>query len=133
MSQHRFETQTSTGRQVEVTIGYDRPLNGFFLVVSAAALDTAAMADVYYADDDDDDDDDDDGDVFIYSNLDDVALIDLGGLTLDLQYFKSKLALLGITLAPNIEHELQEDRRHRVGNRFCLYDSAGKVLSGSEG
>jgi len=129
MSQHRFETQTSTGRQVEVTIGYDRPLNGFFLVVSAAALDTAAMADVYDAADDDDDD----GDVFIYSNLDDVALIDLGGLTLDLQYFKSKLALLGITLAPNIEHELQEDRRHRVGNRFCLYDSAGKVLSGSEG
>ena len=124
MSQHRFQTQTSTGRQVEVTIGYDRPLNGFFLVVRAAALGTAAMADVYDAADDDD--------VFIYSNLDDVALIDLGGLTLDLQYFKSKLALLGITLAPNIEHELQEDRRHRVGNRFCLYDSAGKVLSGSE-
>jgi len=131
MSQHRFETQTSTGRNVEVTIGYDRPLNGFFLVVNATALDTAAVADVY--DDGDDECDDDDGDVFIYSNLDDIDLIDLGGLTLDLQYFKSKLALLGITLAPNIEHELQEDRRHRVGNRFCLYDSAGKVLSGSEG
>ena len=128
MSQHRFETQTSTGRQVEVTIGYDRPLNGFFLVVSAAALDTAEMADVYDADDEDDDD----GDVFIYSNLDDVALIDLGGLTLELDYFKSKLALLGIALPVTIEHELHEDRRQRVGNRFRQYDSAGQVLPGSE-
>jgi len=129
MSQHRFQTKTSTGREVEVTIGYDRPLNGFFLVVSVSALDTAAFADVYDAADEDDDD----GDVFIYSNLDDVALIDLGGLTLDLQYFKDKLTFLGITLAPNIEHELQEDRRQRVGNRFCLYDSAGQLLSGSGG
>jgi hypothetical protein len=128
MSQHRFATQTSSGRKVEVTIGYDRPLNGFFLVVSVAALDTAAIADLYDAADGDDDD----GDVFIYSNLDDVDLIDLGGLTLDLQYFKSKLALLGIALAPSIEHELQEDRRLRVGNRVCVYDGAGQALPGSE-
>ena len=128
MSQHRYETQTSSGRKVEVTIGYDRPLNGFFLVVSAAALNTAAIADLYDAADEDDEG----GDVFIYSNLDDVDLIDLGGLTLDLQYFKSKLALLGIALAPNIEHELQEDRRLRVGSRVRVYDSAGQVMPGSE-
>ena len=128
MSQHRFKTQTSSGRKVEVTIGYDRPLHGFFLVVSAAALDTAALADLYDAADEDDGD----GDVFIYSNLDDIDLIDLGGLTLDLQYFKGKLALLGIALAPSIEHELQEDCRRRVGNRVRLYDSAGQTLPGSE-
>ena len=114
MSQHRFQAQTSSGRRVEVTIGYDRPLHGFFLVVMDA-----------------DENDADDEDVNVYCNLDDVELIDLGGLTLDLQYFKRKLALLGIGLAPTIEHELEEDRRQRVGNRVRLYDGAGQVLAGS--
>lgn len=117
MSQHRFQTQTSSGRKVEVTIGYDRPLNGFFLVVMDANQVDAG--------------DEDDDDVIVYSNLDDVELIDLGGLTLDLQYFKNKLAFLGITLAPAIEHELQEDRRQRVGNRVCQYDGAGQVVAAS--
>ena len=114
MSQHCFESQTSTGRAVEVLIGYDRPLNGFFLIVSEvrAAEET-------------------DEDVFVYSNLNDVELIDLGGLTLDLEHFKRKLILLGIALPLPIEAALQEDRRLRVGNRFRLYDGAGQLLSDS--
>ena len=130
MSQHRFDTKTSKGREVEVTIGYDRPLNGFFLVVSAAGFDTAGTANL---NDSDEEDDGDDGDLFIYSNLGDVDLIEQGGLTLDLDYFKSRLDLLGIGLPTAIEHELQEDRRQRVGNRYCLYDAAGHLLSDSRG
>jgi hypothetical protein len=127
MSQHRFPVQTSTGRAVEVLIGYDRPLHGFFLVVTATALNTAATADAH------DDDDDEAGDVFIYSNLDDVDLIDLGGLTNDLEYFKGKLTRLGIALPPSIERELHEDHLHRVGNRACCYDGGGVLLPKSEG
>lgn len=114
MSQHCFESQTSTGRPVEVLIGYDRPLNGFFLIVSDTSTAEAS-----------------DEDVFIYSNLSDVELIDLGGLTLDLEHFKRKLSLLGVALPSPIEAGLQEDRRLRVGNRFRLYDSAGQMLSDS--
>ena len=112
MSQHCFKSQTATGRAVEVLIGYDRPLNGFFLVVSEAGA--AEETDV---------------DVFIYSNLSDVELLDLGGLTLDLEHFKRKLNLLGIALPSPIEAELQEDRRRRVGNRFRLYNGVGQLLS----
>lgn len=112
MSQHRFETQTASGRQVEVTIGYDRPLNGFFLVVLDAGQDDSG-----------------DEDVLVYCNLDDIELIDLGGLTLDLEYFKRKLVLVGIALPLIIESELQEDRRLRVGNRYCEYDAQGNRLA----
>jgi hypothetical protein len=132
MSQHRFPAHTSTGRAVEVLLGYDRPLHGFFLVVTATAQKTSVTADQAKMDDEEDDD----GDVFVYSNLDDVDLIDLidlGGQTLDLAYFKGKLALLGIALPSPIEHELHEDRLNRVGNRVRCYDAAGAVLPASEG
>ena len=120
MSQHRFETHIRTGQKVEVTIGYDRPLNGFFLVVTDLSQDQNA-------------DDGAEEDVFVYSNLDDVDLSALGGLTLDLDYFKHKLEQLGITLPTTIEYEVQEDRRQRVGNRVRLYDSTGLSLSHSQG
>ncbi len=133
MSQHRFPAQTSTGRAVEVLIGYDRPLNGFFLVVTAAELETAAMADLIDAGEPDDDEGDFDGDAFVYSNLDDIDLIDLGGHTLDLEYFKAKLAWLGIVLPSSIEGELHQDRLHRVSNRVCHYDAAGVPQPDAEG
>ena len=114
MSQHIFETQTSTGRKVEVLIGFDRPLNGFFLVVT----DTQA---------------EDPDDAFVYSNLDDVELLDIGGITLNLEHFKGKLAMLGIDLPEAIESEVRLDRAQRVGNRVCWYDAKGHVLPSNRG
>jgi hypothetical protein len=133
MSQHRFPAHTSTGRAVEVLVGYDRPLHGFFLVVTATAEPTSAAADLATMDGKECDEDAEDGDVFVYSNLDDVDLIDLGGQTLDLDYFKGKLSRLGIALPTPIEHGLQEDRLNRVGNRVRWYDAAGALLPVSEG
>ena len=132
MSQHQFPAITSSGRAVEILIGYDRPLQGFFLVVTDREK-AVAIAKLATQGADDDEDYPDDGDVYVYSNLADVELIDLGGMTLDLAYFKNKLALLGIALPVNIEHELQDDRSQRIGNRFCQYDSAGQPLPGAEG
>ncbi len=129
MSQHVFPATTSTGRAVEVLIGYDRPLHGFFLVVEAAELDTVALADWIGSGDNEDPE----GDCFIYSNLMDIGLIDLGGHTLDLGYFKAKLALLGIGLPTTIESELQDDLRARAGNRFCEYDAHGVLVPDAEG
>lgn len=129
MSQHHFPAQTSSGRAVEVMIGYDRPLHGFFLVVCAAELETAAMADAIDAGDDE---------AFhaegvVYSNLDDVDLYDLRGLTLDLGYFKGKLDRLGISLPASIETELHEDLRLRIGNKERFYDAGGVLQMGREG
>ncbi len=114
MSQHLFETRTSSGLNVEVLIGFDRPLNGYFLVVAnIASLDP--------------------NDAFVYSNLDDVELVDLGGITLNLEHFKGKLALLGIELPESIESEVRLDRAQRLGNRVCWYDAKGHVLPSNRG
>ena len=128
MSQHLFPAKTATGRAVQVLIGYDRPLNGFFLVVTDTDLDSVALTGVVEGTDDD-------GviEAVVYSNLDDVELYDLDGLTLDLGYFKAKLAQLGIPLPASIEMELHEDRRHRVGNRVCCYDADGVEQPKKEG
>lgn len=128
MSQHLFPATTATGRAVQVLIGYDRPLNGFFLVVTDTDLDSVALTAVVEGDDDDHV-----VEAVVYSNLDDVELYDLGGLTCDLGYFKAKLSQLGIALPASIETELHEDRRQRVGNRICCYDAAGVQQPGREG
>jgi hypothetical protein len=127
MSQHRFPAKLSSGRAVEVLIGYDRPLHGFYLVVTTDYSDPVDSADAIDAEDDDEYDG---CDHFVYSNLDDIGLIDLNGYTLDLGYFKSKLSMLGIALPRPIEEELQADRVARTGNRECLYDAAGNALTG---
>lgn len=128
MSKHHFPAQTSSGRAVEVVIGYDRPLHGFFLVVCAAELETAAMADAI-----DSGDDEAFQEAVVYFNLDDVDLYDLGGLTLDLGSFKGKLDRFGISLPASIETELHEDLRLRIGNKERFYDAGGVLQMGREG
>jgi hypothetical protein len=124
MSQHIFPATINTGRAVNVVIGYDRPLHGFFLTVTAAGLDSGAMADAIDAGDDDAFYDE----AIVYSNLDDVELSDAGGLALDLGYFKEKLSRLGVQLPSSLESELYEDFEQRTGNKVRRYDEAGQLV-----
>ncbi|MFC5862057.1 hypothetical protein ACFPT7_07115 [Acidicapsa dinghuensis] len=94
MSQHILSTTASRGREVTVTLGYDRPLDYVFCTVMDA-----------------------DGDV-IYSNLDD----EMAGTDLqDVDYFRPVLRQLGIDAPDVMFTEVKSDQAQRVGNRVEHY------------
>ena len=86
MSQHIFRTTLA----VEVTLGYDRPLDYVFCAIAAPT-----------------------GEI-LYSNLND----DEAGTTCqDVQYFREKLAAFGLSMPESMWTEVERDQRNRVGNR----------------
>jgi hypothetical protein len=104
MSQHHFNTEFK-GQPCKVMMGWDRPLQGFFMTIEQA---------------------DSDGETdFIYSNLDDPALFPFNGLPQTLEYFQEKLDELGLTLPPLMIKEINKDAARNVGNRFVTYDQDG--------
>lgn len=111
MSQHRFAT-TYQGRPVEVLMGWDRPLQGVFMVVSRG-------------------DAREDEDEFVYSNLDDPALADCGGLPPVVDYFLVKLGDLGVAVPQAMLDEIERDSRANVGTRHVVYDADGHKVSES--
>lgn len=106
MSQHYYDTQTSSGRNVQVLMGWDRPLQQFFLVVE------------------DMDQSDEEQDPHLYSNLDDAGSL---GLT-DLGYFLNKLKELGITIPERMVNEIQADCCMNMGNRQVGYNKNGTII-----
>ncbi|HET9645425.1 MAG TPA: hypothetical protein VFP68_19180 [Burkholderiaceae bacterium] len=105
MSQHRFQT-TYQGDPVSVLMGWDRPLQGFFLVIAAICRDG-----------------------YVYSNLEDRALRQCFGLPPALDYFLGKLSEFGIEVPSRMIDEIKADADKDVGNRYVVYDCAGNIKS----
>lgn len=76
MTQHYYPTEHQ-GKPATILMGWDRPLQGFFMVIQA---------------------DDNKGDEYIYSNLEDPALIEFGGLPPCLDHFLAQLQALGLSV-----------------------------------
>lgn len=93
MSQHIFKT-TRAGEPISVLLGWDRPLEYFFLVVEQLSVEN-------------------NDEIYLYSNLDDPGAIDCS-----LDYFRQKLSELGISVPDSMFIEAESDRKHNVGNRL---------------
>ena len=104
MSQHIYPA-IYQNRPVTVMIGYDRPLRGFFMVIET----------------------NDEMNEYVYSSLDDPALLNYIGLPATPNRFVTKLLDLGIPVHANVIEEIKADQRWKVGNRFVRYDAAGQV------
>lgn len=92
MSQHIFKSD-----DVEVIMGYDRPLDYVFCVVSR-----------------------DDGEI-LYSNLSDPQA---GTRQQSVQYFRLVLARLGVTVPEEMFAAVREDQRNREGNKVVHYSTS---------
>lgn len=95
MSQHKHSTVTTDGKNVTVTMGYDRPLDYVFCIVM---LDEVG------------------GDDALYSNLGDD---DAGTHLQDVDYFRDVLGELGITVPDSMFTEVKIDQLERFGNRYA--------------
>lgn len=110
MSRHLYCT-THQGKPVTVALGFDRPLQGFFLTVGTG---DGAEADVY-------------------CNLDDPVLFPWGGLPPTLDPLLRQLRRLQICVPFAMVEEVRRDQRHNVGNRIEFYsDDAQPVCEVSE-
>lgn len=106
MSQHLFPT-THAGRQVQVTMGWDRPLQGFFMLIEFQEAK--------------------DGD-YLYLNLDDESLEKHGGLPPTLEPFLSKLDELHIQVPEQMIAQVRADARTNTGNRYVSYGADGNAI-----
>lgn len=96
MSQHRLVTSAIGADKVEVLIGWDRPLSGFFAVVSTPGCG------------------DDEGST-LYSNLDERLTRDVHPK--DFDFFLPRLAGLGIVLPEDIVEAVKQDGVENAGNK----------------
>ena len=113
MSQHIFQ-KNSGAQTVRVVLGYDRPLNYFFLTVQR--LNSSSAPSPFGAPSDDDDG-------FLYSNLSDPD----AGFRADLQYYRDRLKQLAITIPERMFDEVTADAANRVGNRVVRYLANGEM------
>jgi hypothetical protein len=129
MSQHKFKTVMADGRDVMVTLGWDRPLRGHFALVEQIVADEVEQevgkVDSSASPDDGEDFDENDG--FVYSNLRDPNLIESYGLSASLGYFEKLLKGMGILVPVQIMLAVEQDAINNVGNKLVMYDSDGRV------
>lgn len=103
MSQHFFDSSYQ-GQPVVILMGWDRPLQGFFLVVEFVEQDG-----------------------FVYSNLEDWDLYFCGGFSSSVEYFERKLEALGLSVPAQMIREIQIDEAMNMGNRQVLYEPDGSI------
>lgn len=96
MSQHVFSS-TQDGRPTNITLGWDRPLQYFFMTVEDGVT----------------------GDL-VYCNLDHPETF----RGADLDYYRRVLNKLGLAVPVKMLAEVAADRVSNVGNRFVKYDAA---------
>lgn len=90
-----------TNKKVEVILGWDRPLQGFFM-------------DVRYTDTPGDEEDE-----YLYNNLDDLELDT--GFSGDLGYFLEKLRKLNIDIPITMVAEVIADKMGNAGNKIKTF------------
>ena len=104
MSRHFFDCEHD-GRSVRVRLGYDRPLDEFFLHIEFR--DSGA----------------DDEHAMLYASINDPHAD-----TKKLSYFAGVLAKYGITAPSNLFREVAVDAFYRVGNRFVQHFEGGHMI-----
>jgi hypothetical protein len=104
MSQHIYKT-THQDRPIEVLIGWDRPLQGFFMMIDWL-------------------DEENDSDEYLYSNLDDLNL--QNSHPKELSYFLERLSVLGVVVPQKMLQEVLKDQRENAGNRTERYEEEGE-------
>jgi hypothetical protein len=102
MTQHVFKT-TYEGKTTQVMLGWDRPLQGFFMVIPRS---TAASEDTS-----------DSG--YLYCNLLDPDLS--RGVSYSIEYFKTILEKLHIDVPEYVFSQINNDETCNRGNRFVRY------------
>lgn len=102
MSQHRYRFKKD-GAEVEVLMGWDRPLQHVFMVVEDLS--------------------DESGD-YLYSNLYEPNMS-----ALTLEYFRGVLDRLQIQVPESMFQEVEIDRRNNAGNRFVVHSENGEFVS----
>jgi hypothetical protein len=107
MSQHFYNTQFQE-KDIQVMLGWDRPLQRFFLVIT-------------YQNEQDYDEDDDFGEV-VYSNLNDKNLPDGDPKYQSLDYFKSVLSYFEILLPNEMLLNVYKDKLNNEGNKEVFYN-----------
>lgn len=105
MSQHFYNTNHN-GKPISVLMGWDKPLQGFFMVIE----DKTSK-----------------GDDFIYSNLEDPSLAQVGGLAQTIEPFVNKLNELGIAVPIEMLECVEMDGIFNVGNKQAHYGIAGQT------
>ena len=93
MSQHYFST-THEGRPITVTLGWDRPLGHYFMVIER----------------------DEAGGSLLYSNLREKR-----PFAMSLGDFKTKLVELTIQVPASMFEQIERDQAFDVGNRYVRY------------
>lgn len=120
MSRHYFDTEFKNC-PVQVVLGYDRPLDCFFLTVmydpppaGGASLPPGApgRGDAI-----------NDNRLIVYSNLADPA----GAFNHDLDYYRAKLSALGISVPESMFRETEQDAVRRAGNRQVQHHADGRI------
>mgnify|MGYP001599630229 CR=1 FL=1 len=105
MSQHICHT-THQGRPVTVMLGWDRPLQEFFLTVELVGASAEGAKS--------------EEDLIIYSTM-----YDHSGKWAYLDYLKEKLASLEIDVPKTMFTEVQTDQRIGGGNRVAIHTETG--------
>jgi hypothetical protein len=104
MSRHIFECQLQCA--VRVRLGYDRPLNEFFLQVERIG----ARSDLGHA-------------LFLYASIHDP--FNTGD---DLDYYRHKLEQLGVVVPESLFRAVEEDAARGVGNRCAEHFADGRIV-----
>lgn len=103
MSQHYYRS-SHQGQLITILMGWDRPLQGFFMVIELAEKEG-----------------------YFYTNLDDPALLPFNGLPDSLDHFQEKLNELGLSVPTRMIQEIQEDAAMNTGNRYVHYEQDGTI------
>jgi hypothetical protein len=106
MSQHKIELDYR-GKTVEVLIGWDRPLQGYFLVVDWLDADT---------------------DEPIYSNLNDPAFDANHGVAPSLEMLMKRLIAMDIDLPATVIGNVLMDGVRNIGNCEVKYSKDGEAV-----
>jgi hypothetical protein len=106
MSRHFFECELRC--TVRVRLGYDPPLNEFFLQVERVG---AAPMQGHSP--------------FLYASLDDH--FDGGD---DLDYYREKLEKLGLLVPESLFQAVEDDAARGVGNRYAQHFADGRIVEG---
>jgi hypothetical protein len=106
MSQHNYAT-TYAGQPVNIMMGWDRPLQGYFLVIELSESRAEGC---------------------VYSNLEDPALFPCMGMPDSLDHFLEKLDELNIAVPQAMIQQIEVDAALNVGNRYVRYASNGTIV-----
>ncbi len=105
MSQHILST-IYKAQEIVVVTGWDRPMQGYFMFIQKVFEHRNGNQGE---------------DVFLYSNLSDFQLAEVGGLSQSMEYFVKKLAEFNLQFPPVILKNVASDRCDNVGNRIVHY------------